>query len=101
ETGVGNACCRRRVAAARYCLSRAASLFSQPRPVFEPLFDLALEPAFRRVVELTPAECFREVILPGEGIRRVVIVFVARTVAFTAHEARWRIEDVLQRQQRA
>src|SRR5215471_7036903 len=93
--------CRRRAGAVRDCLSRAAPLFTQPRPVFEPLFDLALEAAFRRVVELTPAERLREVTLPGEGIRRVVIVFVARAVAFITHEARWRIEDVLGRQQRA
>src|SRR4029077_5413260 len=56
--------CRRRADVVRGCLSRSAPLLAQLRPVFEMLSDLALEAALRRIVELTAAERFREIILP-------------------------------------
>src|SRR5689334_1139051 len=88
---------RHRAGAVRYCLSRSASLFAQPRPVFEPLSDLALEAALRRIVELSAAERFREIILAGKPLGRIVIVCIAGAIAFVSHEASRRIEDVLGR----
>src|SRR3954471_24547451 len=50
------------------------------RPEFQPLANFALEAALGRIVELLAAECFREVVLPGKRVRRVVVVLVARAV---------------------
>src|ERR1700730_14232084 len=91
-----NACCaatRRFAAAPRFavrrpagvvrdCPSIAAPLAPQLRPIFEALADFALKAAVRRIVELPAAELFREIILAGECFLAVVIVFVARAIAF-------------------
>src|SRR5262245_66434332 len=82
-------------------MSSRIPLLPQLRPVVQPLLDLALEAALGRVVELLAAERFREVILAGEGVRRVMVVVVACAVALRFHQAGWGIEDVLGRQERA
>ena len=61
-----------------------APLLPELRPVLEPLPDLALEAALRRVVEALPAERLGEVVLAGEGVGLVVVVAVARAVAFSS-----------------
>ena len=66
---------------------RSPRSLAQLRPVVEPLPDLALEAALRRIVELLPAERFREIVLAGKRLRRVVVVFVARAVAFASSSA--------------
>ena len=73
----------------------------QLRPILQALADFALEAALGRIVELLPAEFFREIVLAGERLLGVVVVFVARAVAFGLHQLGRRIEDVLGRQQRA
>src|SRR4029077_18992229 len=78
--------CLPRVDAVRGDLSRSAPLFAQLGPVFETLSDLALEPALRRIVELAAAERFREIILPGERVGRIVIVVVTGAIAFLLHQ---------------
>src|SRR5436190_13531012 len=70
-------------------------------PVFQPLADLALEPAFRRVVELLPAKRFRKVVLARECVGHVVVVLVTLAVALAAHEAGRCVENRFRRDQRA
>src|SRR5271170_4881674 len=48
----------------------------QPRPVFEPLPDLALEAALDRLVEGVAADLLRPVVLAAESVGRVVVVSV-------------------------
>ena len=72
----------------------------QPRPVFEPLPDLALEAALDRLVERSPAQRVRPVVLAREGVGRVVVVLVVGPVAFALHQPRRRVEDGLGRRQR-
>ena len=66
----------------------SAPLLPELRPVLEPLPDLALEAALRRVVEGLPAERLGEVVLAGEGVGLVVVVAVAGAVALLLHERR-------------
>src|SRR6266702_8959168 len=72
----------------------------QLRPVLEPFPDLALEAAVGRIVEGLTSQRFREIVLAREGVRRVVVVLVATSVAFRFHQLGRRIQDVLWRQQR-
>ena len=51
-----------------------APLLAQPRPVLEPLPDLALEAALDRLVERVAADLVRPIVLAAEGVGRVVIV---------------------------
>src|SRR4029450_10586968 len=73
----------------------------QLRPILQPLPDLALEAALGRVVELPAPHGLWEVVLAGKRFGGVVIVVVARAVAFRFHQFGRRVEDVLGRQQRA
>ena len=63
-------------------------LAPQPRPVVQPLADLALEAAVGRVVEGLPAERLGKVVLAGEGLRLVVVVAVAVAVALLSSSGR-------------
>src|SRR4051812_10885259 len=72
----------------------------QLRPVIKPLADLALKAAIGRVVKSLAAERFREVVLAGEGVRRIVVVFVAAAIAFLLHQLGRRIQNMFRRQQR-
>jgi len=85
---------------------RGPILIPSPAPVaaspnIQPLLDLALEAALGRVVEFLPAERLREIVLARKRIGRVVVICVARAVAFLLHQPGRRIEDMLGRQQRA
>src|SRR5258705_12196754 len=80
--------------------SFALTFPSQLRPVIQPLADFALKTAVRRIVEGFPSERFRKIVLPGEGVRRIVVVFVTRTIAFRLHQLGRRIENMFWRQQR-
>src|SRR5262245_36844342 len=73
------------------------SLPSQLRPIFQPLFDLALEAALGWVVELLPPQLFGEIVLPGKRLGRVVVVVVAFAIALRLHQLGRRVEDVLWR----
>src|SRR5215472_18453585 len=72
----------------------------QPLPILQALPDLALEAAFWRIVELAAAKRLGEVVLARKRVRCVVVVVVARAVAFAFHQLGRRVEDVLRRQQR-
>src|SRR3954464_1656540 len=74
---------------------------SQLGPILQALPDLALKTSVGWIVKRVAAERFRKVVLAGEGIRRVVVVFVAASIAFRLHQLGRRIEDMLWRQQRA
>src|SRR5712664_1039490 len=50
---------------------------AQLRPVIQPLANLALEAAIGRIVEGLAAKRFREIVLSGERVLGVVVVFVA------------------------
>src|SRR5579863_6570152 len=78
--------CRRPAAVVRGCLSSAAPFAPQLGPIVEPFFDLALETALGRIVELPAAERFREIILTGKRLGGVMVVFVVRAVAFALHQ---------------
>jgi hypothetical protein len=77
------------------------NLRPQFRPVVEALADVALEAAFRRIVKGLPAHLFGKIVLARKGVRLVVVVAIARAVAFILHQLGRRVEDVLRRQQRA
>src|ERR1700733_11932668 len=92
---------RRPAGVVRDCLSIAAPFAPQFCPVFETLADFALKAALGRIVELPAAERLGEIVLAGERLLAVVVVFVAGAIAFGLHQLGRRIEDVLGRQQRA
>src|SRR5690242_14281693 len=77
----------------------APPLPAQLRPVVQPLPDLALEAALGRVVEGFAAELVGKIVLTREGIRRVVVVVVARAIPLLLHQPGRRIQDMLGRQQ--
>src|SRR5580692_6832969 len=89
---------RRPAGEVRDCLSFATPLAPQLCPIFEALADFAFKPALGRIVELPAAERFGEIVLAGKRFLAVVVVFVARTVAFGFHQLGRRVEDVLGRQ---
>src|ERR1700694_6109196 len=78
----------------------STALSPQIRPVIEALANLALVSAIGRIVKSLAAKGFREIVLSGEGFRRVVIVFVAAAIAFRLHQSGRRVQDMLRRQQR-
>src|SRR5262249_14430453 len=80
---------RRRAAEVLPCASLSTPLPPQLRPVVQPFPDLAFKSAFGRIVKGLVAERFREIVLAGEGFRRIVIVFVVCTVAFSLHQVGW------------
>src|ERR1700722_18784193 len=90
---------RRPAGVVRDCLSIAAPLAPQFCPVFEALADFALKTALGWIVELPAAERLGEIVLAGECFLAVVVVFVARAVAFGLHQLGWRVENVLRRQE--
>src|SRR5690242_11193761 len=53
-------------------------------PIIQPLSDFALKTALGRIVERLPPQRFREIVLAGKAVRRVVVVCVAGAVAFLA-----------------
>src|SRR5580704_15919732 len=69
--------CRRPAVEDRARLSTSAPFAAELRPIVEPFPDLTLEAAFGRIVELLAAERFREIVLSGERVFAVVVVFVA------------------------
>src|SRR6185437_16459063 len=71
----------------------AAALLPQPRPVFEPLFDLALEAARGGIVEGAAANRLGPVVLARERVGRVVVVLIVRAVALAFHEPGRGVED--------
>src|SRR5258708_5311408 len=77
---------RRPVGEVRDCLSIAAPLAPQLGPIFEALADFALKAALGRIVELAAAERFGEIVLAGKRLLGIVVVFVARAVAFGLHQ---------------
>src|SRR5256885_14889748 len=80
---------RRQTRRTQRAISRTAFL-PQLLPILQPLPDLALEAALRRIVEFLAAQRLREVILAREGLRRIVVVFVACAVVFLFHQLGWR-----------
>ena len=80
---------------------RFAPLFAQLRPIFQTLADFALEAALGRIVEYVAAELFREIVLAGERLFGIVIVFVSRAITLGLHQLGRCVEDVFGRQQRA
>src|SRR6516165_3034793 len=78
-----------------------AAFFSQLRPIVEPFPDLALKAALGRIIEGLTAQRLREIVPAGKGVRRVMIVFIARAIALLLHQPGRRIQDVFWRQQRA
>src|SRR5580704_17370304 len=81
------------------CLSIAAPLAPQLCPVFQALADFAFKAALGRMVELPAAERLGEIVLAGEGLLAIVVVFVAGAIAFGFHQLGRRVEDVLGRQE--
>ena len=68
---------------------------AQPRPMLQAPLQLRLEAAPVRGVELLARHAVGEIVLAGEGLRRVVVVGVARAVAVLLHQLGRRVEDVL------
>src|SRR5580704_14558048 len=67
------------------CLSLAAPLAPQFCPVFEALADFAFKTALGGIVELLSSERLGEIVLAGKRLLGIVVVFVARTIAFGLH----------------
>src|SRR5215207_1959615 len=64
-------------------------------PVVQPFADFPLEAAVGRIVKCLAAERVGKIVLARECLRRRVIVFVSRAVAFLFHQPRRRVEDML------
>src|SRR5580658_1016354 len=90
---------RRPAGAARGCLSLVAPLVAQLFPIVEALPDLPLEAALGRIVEFLTAKLLGEIVLAGECLGRVMVVFVSRPIAFGLHQLSRCVEDVLGREQ--
>ena len=59
---------------AHFCKLLRSLLLPQLRPIIHPFANLALEAAIGRVVKTLAAKGFREIVLSGKGLPRVVIV---------------------------
>src|SRR5258707_14217810 len=77
----------------------SAPLLPQLRPVIQPLADLALEAAVGRIIKSLAAQRFREIVLAGERVLGVVVVLIARAIAFRLHQFGRRVQNMLRRQQ--
>src|SRR5258706_11598953 len=71
-----------------------ALLVAQLLPVFQPLQNLALEAALDRLVELLARHAVGGIVLAGEAVLGVVVVFVALAVAAIPHQPGRRNDDM-------
>src|ERR1700720_4578368 len=69
-------------------------------PIIQPFSNFALEAAVGRIIKSLSAQRFRKIVLSGERVCRVVVVFVAAAIAFRLHQLGRRVQDMLRRQQR-
>src|SRR5690606_8459301 len=81
--------------------STTLPLTAQLCPIIEPLAYLPFKPAVRWIVISLPSHLFREIVLPGKGVRLVVVIAVARAVAFFLHQLGRGVEYVLRRKEGA
>jgi len=77
----------------------SAALAAQLGPIVQPLADLALEAALRRIVECVPAQPLGKIILARERIGRVMVVRVRSTITLFLHHLGRGVENVLGRHQ--